>query len=245
MKLAIVIPAYNEQRLIGPTIDGVPSYVDAIVTVNDGSKDNTSKILSDYATKDSRVQVINHPTNLGLGHALITGYKYCITKEYDAVIVVGGDNQMPLNELERFLDPIANDEADYTKGNRFLTGFGNIMKVMPKARIWGNVLLSTIEKPATGYWKIFDAHDGYTVINKRALKAVNWDKAWTDYAYNVDFLARLNVARMRVKDICRTPIYIKGERQSQIRTLRYMLMAIPLIVRTYLWRIYQRYIARN
>lgn len=237
LKIAIVIPAYNEERLIKPTIMGVPSYVDKIIPVDDGSTDGTIRVIK--SIKDKRIDLIRHKRNKGLGNAIISGYKKALRGGFDAVVVVGGDNQMGLKELPKFLEPIYSGEADYTKGNRFLDK-GWIRK-MPLARKFGNILLSVIEKPATGYWNIFDMHDGYTVIDRKALSAVDWDDAWTGYAYNVDFLARLNVKNMKVKDIGRKAIYLKGERQSQIRILKYMLMAIPLILRTMIWRLDKKY----
>jgi glycosyltransferase involved in cell wall biosynthesis len=232
-----VIPAYNEEKLIKPTVEGVPDYIDSIIVIDDGSKDRTAEVV--IGIRDERIRLIRHHKNLGLGSAIITGYKNALENGFDAAVVVGGDNQMDLSELPKFLEPIIMDNADYVKGNRFLNR--SFLK-MPPARFMGNILLSAIEKPATGYWNIFDMHDGYTVINKKALKAVDWDNAWTGYAYNVDFLARLNIHRMKVKDIPRQAIYLKGERQSQIKTLRYMLMAIPLIIRTWVWRIEKKYL---
>lgn len=239
LKLSIVIPAYNEQKLIVDTVKGVPAYVDRIIVVDDGSKDKTAEIVKKMQKNNKRIELILHVVNKGLGSAIVTGYKKSLADGFDATIVVGGDNQMDLKELPTFLEPIVNKEADYVKGNRFLN---ESWRLMPFPRLLGNVVLSAIEKPATGYWKIFDSHDGYTVINKRALKAVNWDDAWTGYAYNVDFLARLNVVGMKAIDVPRQAIYLPGERQSQIKILKYMLMAIPLIIRTFLWRIRKKYL---
>ena len=237
LRTAIVIPVYNEEKLIKPTIVCVPDYVDKIIVVDDGSKDNSVNVIN--SINDKRLHLIKHRVNLGLGSAIITGYKFAIGQAFDAVIVVGGDNQMDLKELPKFLESIVNDETDYAKGNRFLNGS---YKKMPIRRLIGNILLSYIEKPVTGYWGLFDMHDGYTVINKRALNAVDWNDAWTGYAYNVDFLARLNAKNMRVKDIPREAIYLKGERQSQINTLKYVLMVIPLIMRTFFWRVQEKYL---
>jgi len=235
-KISLVVPAYNEQKLIKPTISHVPKCIDKIIVIDDGSSDNTAKVIKNV--KDKRIKLIKHSENKGLGSALVTGYKESIKQNVDIAVVVGGDNQMDLKEVKKFLDPIVNGEADYTKGNRFLN---DSFKIMPFPRLIGNIFLSSVEKFATGYWGIFDMHDGYTAISKKALKVVNWDEAWTQYAYNVDFLARLNVAGMKVKDVSRRAIYLKGERQSQIKTFRYMIMAIPLIMNCFLWRIQKKY----
>lgn len=236
LKTVIVIPVYNEERLIADTIKGVPKYIDKIAVVDDGSTDSSIAVVKKI--KDKRIHIISHKKNSGLGSAIVSGYKFAIANSFDIAVVVGGDNQMDLAELSYFLEPIANDEADYVKGNRFLN---SSYKKMPLRRLIGNIILSFIEKPATGYWNLFDMHDGYTAINKKALKAVDWDYVWKGYAYNVDFLARLNVKNMRVKDISREAIYLKGEKQSKIKILGYVSMAIPLIIKTFFWRLNQKY----
>lgn len=235
-KIAIVIPAHDEEKLIKPTILGVPKYVDKIIVIDDGSKDKTYDTIC--GIQDARIEVIKHKVNKGLGSALVSGYTKTLEENFDIVITVGGDNQMDLKELPLFIAPIMKDEADYVKGNRFLN---ESWKKMPLARLFGNTFLSAIEKFATGYWRVFDTHDGYTVMNKKALKAVNWEELWTGYGYNADILCRLNIAGLRVKDVSRTAIYLKGARQTQIRTALYIGMVIPLIIKMYIWRIKNKY----
>jgi glycosyltransferase involved in cell wall biosynthesis len=237
--VCLILPAYNEERLIIPTIRGAPKIIDRIIVVDDGSKDKTANVVR--RLKDKRIELIQHGVNRGLGAALSTGYQRAKDLNFDMAVVVGADNQMPLDELPNFLDPIIDGKADYTKGNRFLN---KSIKEMPYQRVIGNTLLSLLEKPVTGYWKIFDNHDGYTVMGKKALKMLDFSQTWKGYGYNMDYLARLNAAGLKVKDISRTAIYLKGERQSQIRVKKYIRMALPLMYKTYIWRIKQKYLKR-
>lgn len=241
-KVFLVVPAYNEQKLIGPTMDGVPKTIDRVYVVNDCSTDRTPDIVKKHSKKDRRIRLINHEKNMGVGQGIITGYLQSYKDGADIVVVVGGDNQMDLADLDNFLEPIVKDEADYVKGNRFLW---RSMKDMPKHRFFGNSMLSLLTKVASGYWKIFDTQDGYTAISRNAIKAVDWDMAWKGYGYVSEWLVRFNVCGLRVKDVPRRPIYLPGERQSQIRIGRYIRKVGPMMIKRFFWRLKEKYIIRN
>jgi len=239
-KIALVIPAYNEQRLIKPTLEGAPKTVDKVYVVDDASTDNMLQVVRSIMKKDKRIELIRHKKNRGPGIAIINGYKQASLDGFDIAVVIGGDNQMDLADLPNFLDPLLSGEADYTKGNRFLLG-GNAYKDMPRRRFFGNSMLSMMTKMSSGYWKIFDTQDGYTAITKEAIDRVDWRKAMVGYGYVSDFLILFNVYNIRVKDVPRRAIYLKGERQSQINVLKYILTVGPRLVRKFFWRINTKY----
>ncbi len=243
-KISLVIPAYNEEKLIVPTLENVPEEVDKVYVVDDCSTDSMPQKVKDFKKKDDRVELIRHEENKGVGQAIITGYRKTLEEDLDIAVVVGGDNQMPLDEIQNFLDPIINGEADYTKGNRFLIE-GNVFEKMPRIRQFGNAIITLLTKIASGYYKIYDVVDGYTAINKKALKIVNWDKAWKGYGYPMDFLIRLNAYGLRVKDVPRTEIYLEGERQSQIKSIPYALKVSPMLLKGFIWRLNKRYLFRD
>ena len=242
MKVSLVVPAYNEEKLIKPTLDSVPSYVDRIYVIDDCSTDRTASIVSKAATKDKRIRLLKHEKNMGVGQSIITGYRQSAKDGYNVTAVVGGDNQMDLSDLPNFLEPLAKGEADYVKGNRFLW---RSLKDMPKHRLFGNSSLSLLTKIASGYWKIFDTQDGYTATTKQVIETLDWDNAWKGYGYVSEWLIRLNVYGFRVKDVPRRPIYLPGEKQSQINIGRYMLRIIPMLTRRFFWRIKEKYIVRD
>jgi glycosyltransferase involved in cell wall biosynthesis len=242
LKLYLVIPVYNEEKLIIPTLKGVPKTIDKIMVVNDASTDKTARLVLGYSKKDRRVKLVNHEKNAGVGQSIVTGYKKCAEEKADVVVVVGGDNQMDLADLPNFLEPFVKDEADYVKGNRFLW---RSLKDMPKHRFFGNSLLSLMTKIASGYWKIFDTQDGYTAISRRVIETVDWNRAWKGYGYVSDWLIKFNAYGFRVKDVPRRPIYLKGEKQSQIRIGRYAVKIMPLLLRGFFWRLKEKYIVRD
>ena len=242
-KISFVIPVYNEQKLILDTLRGIPKYVDRVYVVDDCSTDNTASKVEFYSKKkDNRVRLISHQENQGPGQAIITGYLKSASDGYDIAVVCGGDNQMPLEQSNRLIDPLVRGEADYCKGNRFMH---SNLENMPITRIFGNSCLSFMTKIASGYWHIFDTQDGFTAISKNAIESIDWTKFWKGYGYPSDFLIQFNIYSLRVKEVPRRAIYLQGERQSQINTPKYMLKVGPMIVSGFFNRLYQKYVLRD
>ncbi len=244
--ISVVIPAYNEERLIKPTLESIPDIIDRVYVVDDCSTDNQNEIVLGCATKDSRIELIKHETNQGPGGAIITGYQKSSKENYDIAVVVGGDNQMPLHEVKKFLDPIIEGKAHYTKGNRFLLSqLDDTLAKMPKSRLIGNWLITALTKIASGYYKLMDFVDGYTAISKEAIDLIDWTKAWKKYGYPMDFLIRMNAYSLKTVDIPRTAIYLSGERQSQIKGFKYFLQCTPMLIRGFFWRLKFKYLYRD
>lgn len=243
-KVSLVIPAYNEERLIKPTLEVVPDLIDRIFVVDDASVDNTATVVKKLSQDDHRIELISHENNSGPGQGIITGYKRSADEGYDIAVVVGGDNQMPLDQMAQFLDPLIDGEADYTKGNRFIF-LPDTLEKMPKTRLLGNIIITGLTKISSGYYKIMDVVDGYTATTKKVIDLIDWNKAWKGYGYPMDFLIRLNAYGLKVKDVPRSSIYLKGERQSQIKGLRYALKVSPMLLRGFFWRLITKYIYRD
>jgi glycosyltransferase involved in cell wall biosynthesis len=245
-KIALVIPAYNEAKLIKPTLESVPDLIDRVYVVDDASPDNQNEVIEACAAKDGRIVLLKHEKNEGPGGAIMTGYRRSSEDGYDITVVVGGDNQMPLPEVTRFLDPIIDGRADYTKGNRFLLSqLDETLEKMPRIRLIGNWMIAGMTKFASGYYKIMDFVDGYTAISKEAIDLVDWNKAWRRYGYPMDFLIRMNAYSLRTVDIPRTAVYLPGERQSQIKGFRYFLRVTPMLIRGFFWRLKFKYLYRD
>lgn len=243
-RIALSIPAYNEERLIRATLEAVPVEIDGIYVVDDGSVDNTTDVVRQVCDLDPRIVLIEHGKNRGVGQAIITGYQKASEAGFDIVVVTGGDHQMPMEQIPNLLDPLVDGVADYTKGNRFQMPESGL-KDMPWSRFIGNALISIMTKMASGYYKVYDVVDGFTAISKKAIDLVDWSQAWKGYGYPMDFLVRLNAYGLRVRDVPRRAIYLKGERQSQIKGLPYALKVAPMLVRGFFWRLFEKYLVRD
>src|SRR5687767_11638034 len=122
LRVAVVIPAFNEERAITRAITTVPEFVDVVIVVDDASTDATAARAeaAALASADERVVVVSHPHNRGVGAAIVTGYRRALALACDVAAVMAGDGQMDPRDLPGVIAPIADGTADYVKGNRFL-----------------------------------------------------------------------------------------------------------------------------
>jgi glycosyltransferase involved in cell wall biosynthesis len=240
--IAVVVPAYNEEKLIGKTLQWIPAFVDHIVVVDDASRDQTGDVVRSHQKGDPRIVYLRHERNEGVGGAIATGYKWAREKNVDITAVMAGDAQMDPADLPKLIDPVVEGTADYSKGNRLFTG--KAWKVIPKTRYFGNALLSFLTKIASGYWHVADSQSGYTAVNLEVLKTINLDTIYKRYGMPNDFLVRLNVYQFRVKDVPVNPVYGIGER-SGIKIYRIVFTLSLLLIRLFLWRLKEKYVIRD
>jgi glycosyltransferase involved in cell wall biosynthesis len=237
--VAVVVPAYNEEALVGSTVEGIPAFVDNIIVVDDGSKDETAARAKNA---DKRVEVISHEKNRGVGSAIVTGYKRAIAIGVDVTAVMAADGQMDPDDLEMLVRAVALGETDYAKANRLFTG--QAWQLIPRTRYLGNAALSFLTKIASGYWHVADSQSGYTAVSLETLKLIDLDRVYRRYGFPNDFLVHLNVFNRRVRDYPSRPIYGVGER-SGIR-LRHVVPKISwLLLKGFFWRMGQKYVIRD
>lgn len=238
-----MVPCYNEENQIGNVIETMPEFVDLIVITDDNSKDNSKQVIEEKAKGDPRIRLLKHEKQQGNGMARVTGLNFCVKlDEIDIVCMMDGDGQMDPDELHLLLEPIINDEADYTKGNRFFSR--EAWEVIPRNRYLGNAMLSLVTKMVSGYWHIADSQTGYIVVKKDILKRIDLNHLYKDYGFPNDLLIHANVANARVTDVPITPLYNIGE-----KSLMKIWKSIPriswLLFRRFFWRMKEKYIIRD
>jgi len=236
-KIAVVVPAYNEERLIEKTLSTMPSFVDTIIVVNDGSSDNTGSLIDRAIQGDPRITHIQNRSNMGLGKSIIEGYKKAQELNGDVIAVMAGDAQMDPDDLEKVVRPIIEKKALYVKGNRLLSP--GVFQTMPKYRFFGNSILTFLTKFATGYFHLMDPQCGYTAIKSSALKYLNFDKPHKGYGYNAHILFQLNLHNAKVMDVDVKPVY--GEAISGIRLSHYIPSVSWLLTKLFYKRIMLKY----
>jgi len=238
-RVAVVVPAYDEERLVVETLRGIPELVDRVYVIDDGSRDGTAAAA---AIGDPRVEVISHERNSGVGAAIVTGYRRALEEGIDVTCVMAADNQMDAAELSGLVGPVARGDVEYAKANRLVSG--EAWKVIPRTRYLGNAVLSLLTKIASGYWHVADSQAGYTAISRDALSALDLDELYPRYGFPNDMLVHLNVQNARVRDVPSRPIYGVGE-QSGIR-LRSVIPRISwLLLKGFWWRMGHKYVIRD
>jgi glycosyltransferase involved in cell wall biosynthesis len=239
-RVAVVVPAYDEEGLIGETLAAIPEFVDRIYVVDDHSQDGTAARAQQVG--DPRIEVVVHDRNEGVGAAIVSGYRRALAEGVDVTCVMAADGQMDPADLETIAGTVARGEVEYAKANRLFTG--QAWELMPRHRYLGNAVLSMLTKIASGYWHVADSQSGYTAISREQLERLDLDRIYRRYGFPNDMLVHLNVWNARVRDIPSRPIYGQGER-SGIRLWRVIPSIAWLLLKGFFWRLREKYVIRD
>lgn len=240
-KICVVIPCYRVSRQIADVIRGIPSFVHTIIAVDDGSPDETGKILDELARDNPKLVVIHHSNNQGVGGAMITGYKEAISRDFDVIVKMDGDGQMDPSYIEDLVEPILNGDAEYVTGNRFY--YLSYLDEMPWLRRIGNLGLSFLVKAASGYWNIFDPTNGFTAISIQALEALNFSNIERRYLFEISMLVELYRIRARIEQIP-MPARYRGE-ISGLNEWTALIEFSIYLARVFIKRILRQYFWQN
>lgn len=241
-KICVVIPAHNEETQIQKVIQTMPDYVDNVVVIDDASTDRTVEVVRNETEHSSRLILITHKENQGVGGAIATGYKWARDQGMDVTAVMAGDGQMDPEDLEKIIEPVVSGEADYSKGNRLF--FGDAWKMIPHYRYLGNSFLSLMTKIASGYWHLADSQSGFTAISLTPLKRIDPDTIYKYYGMPNDLLIKLNQHDFKVCDVNIRPVYNIGEK-SGIRLSKVIPKISWLLFKGFWKRLFFKYVIRD
>lgn len=242
LKTAVVIPAYNEEKLIARTIDEVPDFVDYIIVVNDGSKDDTHNIVAAISRKNNKVTLIDNEVNSGIGYTLIHGFKHSLAEtDAEAIGIVAGDAQFDSSYLGPMLDDFIQYKLDYIKASRFF--HREAFKKMPKYRQFGNIFITLLTKFSTGYYTITDITNGCGFLRRSILEKVDFDIVKHRYDYETSMLTALSIVGAKIKDHAVPAHY--GEEKSTIKLIPTALRNLRAIWQGFWLRIYYKYVLFN
>lgn len=199
-RIAVIVPAHGEERLLGRMLARVPGYVDGIYVVDDASTDGTFDVAR--ASGDPRVRALRHTENQGVGAAIVTGYRGALADDHDVLAVMAGDDQMHPDDLAPLLRAVLGG-ADYAKGNRFRHPDAGRM---PLARRFGGEVLSLATRQASGL-RVSDTQCGFTALSARAARSLPLGELWPRYGYPNDLLLLLAARGMRVAEVPVRPVY--------------------------------------
>lgn len=221
-RVAVVIPCYRVRSHVLSVLERIGPEVDRIYVIDDCCPEGSGKLVESVCA-DPRVRVLYHEQNQGVGGAVITGYRKALEESCDVVVKIDGDGQMAPELIPLFVGAILSGQADYSKGNRFY----NLESLagMPSVRLFGNSVLSFINKVPSGYWDIMDPTNGFTAIHAEVLRLLPLDKLDKRYFFESDMLFRLGTIRAVVRDIPMDAVY--QDERSGLR-VRKVLVDFPL-----------------
>ena len=238
--IAVVIPAYNVATHIHRVITSIPLKIKDIIVVDDASEDGTAAVVQ--STPSKRLYLLKHKKNQGVGSAMLTGYSYALELGAKIIVKMDGDGQMDPNDLTNIVDPVANGDVDYTKGNRLFQG--DAWNMIPHYRYFGNSFLSLLTKIASGYWHIADSQTGYTAVSLKVLKKLHLDTIYKRYGMPNDMLIKLNQYDFRVRDIHVRPVYNIGEK-SGIKLFKVIPKISWLLIKGFWKRLFFKYVIKD
>lgn len=197
-RIAVVIPCYRVRTQILQVIGAIGPEVGWIFVVDDACPEQTGEWVKEQCA-DPRVTVLTHSDNLGVGGAVVTGYRQALATPAEVVIKLDGDGQMDPAHIGRIAGPLLAGQADYSKGNRFHRV--SYAQGMPTLRLLGNAGLSFFSKLSSGYWQLSDPTNGYTAIRRELLTELELERLARGYFFESDLLYHLNQARALVVDV--------------------------------------------
>jgi len=238
INIAIVIPYYNASKQIPRVISKIPNYIEAIIIVDDKSKEELPKSqIENNNNHNIELIYLENEENLGVGGATKNGFNYALHANFDIVIKVDADDQMDLKYLPDLLNPLLENKSQVTKGNRFKDL--KALKVMPFSRKFGNLGLSFLTKVATGYWHNFDPTNGFLAIKTPLLKEIDFSKIHNRYYFETSMLAEFYFQEAKIIDISMPAIY--GDEQSNMNVFKMLFIFSKNLSKTFIKRIIKRY----
>jgi len=238
--IAVIIPCYRVTRHILGVIAKIGPQVDRIYVVDDQCPDHSGAFVRARCF-DTRVVVIEHAQNLGVGGAVLSGYAAAIADGATVLVKIDGDGQMDPALIPDFVAPILAGEADYAKGNRFF----DLEQIasMPTIRLFGNALLSFMTKLSSGYWHIFDPTNGYTAIHADVARHLPFKKISQRYFFESDMLFRLNALHAVVVDVPMDAVYC--DEVSNLKISKIITEFLGKHARNLCKRLFYNYYLRN
>lgn len=197
-RIAVVIPCYRVASQVLDVIARIGPEVGWIIAVDDACPEGSGDVV-ERDCHDPRVRVLRHEKNLGVGGAVMTGYAAAMKLPADAVVKLDGDGQMDPALIPGLCQPLLLGRADYAKGNRFYRV--SHAAGMPRARLFGNAILSFLTKFSSGYWQMFDPTNGFTAVHRCLLAELDFTKISRRYFFESDLLYHLNQLRAVVVEV--------------------------------------------
>lgn len=200
MKSCVLIPAYNESKTISDLTKQIRIKNLDVIVVDDGSSDNTGAIA-----KENGADVLRNERNEGKGASLIKGFAYALGKDFDTVVIMDGDGQHLVEDIQYFLHAAETSDASVFVGNR-MTSLQN----MPKLRALTNKLMSWLISKITKQ-KIYDTQCGFRLLKKDALEKIKLTTK--KYEIETEILIRAARLGLRIESVPIKTVY-RGEKSK-------------------------------
>ncbi|MBY0426044.1 MAG: glycosyltransferase family 2 protein, partial [Cytophagales bacterium] len=215
----------------------LPTFQQAIQSGAKTVMINSGEIILQLAAKYPKIIYLKNEVNLGVGGAMKTGFRKALELNVDIIIKIDGDGQMDISNIPKLIQPLIENKADFTKGNRFKNY--SALQSMPIVRRIGNIGLSFLTKAASGYWNIFDPTNGYVAINNETLKNLDQKNLHNRYFFESSLLIELYHVNAVIVDVPMAALY--GDEISNLSINKTLIEFPPKLTYAFLRRILLKY----
>jgi len=222
-KIAILIPAYNEEANIQRVIKKCLPFKLDLIVINDGSTDKTLEKVKAF----KKIKILSHLKNQGKGKSLQTGFNYALKKDYQGVITLDADDQHETQEIPLFLKEIKKTNADLIVGSRF-----HNTKGMPFIRLATNLFTSWAISKIIGK-RIEDVQSGFRYLSRRVIKNIRLET--NNFETEPEMVLKANLLGYRIKNIPIKTIYHQGNK-SQVNKFLDTIKFFRLVFRGLSWK---------
>jgi dolichol-phosphate mannosyltransferase len=236
--IACVVPAYRASKTVCDVVADVRRYCDTVIVVDDACPERSGDLVAERFRDDPAVRVIRHERNGGVGRAMKSGFTECLRLGAGVIIKLDADGQMNPGYIPRFVELFeADPDLIYVKGNRFANT--DVLRRMPRLRLFGNAVLSLLVKFSSGYWNLLDPTNGYIAFNGFALAEMDLEQFADTFFFEISVLCALGLKNAHIAELEMTTIY--GNELSSLSIRKVALEFPPKLLALFLRRILLRY----
>ncbi|HVA26969.1 MAG TPA: glycosyltransferase family 2 protein [Candidatus Baltobacteraceae bacterium] len=233
-----IIPSYRAASTVVDVVEQALQYSDGVIVVDDACPEASGAVVRAAFAGVSKVEVIQRERNGGVGAAVKSGIEVALQRGADVIVKLDADGQMNPAFIPDICDLFIEDPSvGLVKGNRFFDA--DVIRSMPKMRLFGNAALSLFIKSASGYWNTIDPTNGYLAFNARVLEAMHW-KAFSDtYFFEMSVLCAYGLKRLPIVELEMPTVY--NDERSSLNPFRVAFEFPPKLFRAALRRLLIQY----
>jgi len=223
MRIAVVLPIFNEEKKIGGVLETLSKIKLPIILINDGSTDKTLEVIKNTTKQDKNITLISHRINLGKGSALRTGAQVAFNNKFDAVIFMDSDGQHDPADLKKFTERLTTKKYDIVLGSR------NLDHGVPLVRFIGNKIASVLVALLFGTY-VSDILSGFRGVTRDGYKKLKLESA--GYGVETEIIVKIAKYKLRSCEIPVRTIYHDNNKGVTI------LDSIGILLDVFRWKIY-------
>ena len=232
-KIVVVIPAYNCSKKIKGVFEGIPKdflkKIFKFVIINDGSLDNTQKVLMGLKSKYKKIKIIRFEKNKGYAMSQKTGFTESLKSGADVVVLIHSDGQHPPQYLGKIVQPVLENKADVAIGSRILGGA--LKGGMPLWKYMGSRSLTFLENVAYAM-NVSEFHTGFICYSRKALTAIPYMKLSNSFHFDGEMIMMSGKKKLRIKEIPIPTIY--ADEKSNVNMPKYVFDIFKMMFRNWI-----------